>query len=778
MEKRSERWLDLPSIICLILALWLIALRLQMTDWTKKLELGSLIVFIGFFLGLALGYSYFNKRAVLWLGMAYSFFVLSWQLSMLIDMKGKISDRLYQLGLNIWQAFTFFLQNQPVPNSYLFLTLIAVLMWLIALTAGYSLSRYGKPWISVAVGGVALTIIDQYSTFVKGRNFISGLFVFAVLCLIGRLYFLQKQIKWEKSGALVDYGLGFDVGRTMAASSLILVLVTWSIPGLVQYFIPGSVPQQKMFEFWKPLRERLANTVADLRSPRSVSSRIFGENLSLGTQATEGDNPVFLVDVSSRRSMGLRYYWRAYSYDTYTKGQWSDSIDDQKQIDPGDWPLASPDWGARKQVDLVFHMQYSNSTTLYSPGSPLAINLPVKLIAQNLTAGTDINDVAMTSTNAIKSGDGYQLRASVAIPSDIQLQSSGLDYPGYILDKYLQLPDDLPQRIENLAKEITRKAQTPFEKTIAITDYLRDTIQYQKSIEPAPGYYDPIDWFLFVQKKGYCNYYASAEVLMLRAVGVPTRLAVGFAQGIYIKESESFQVNFNDAHAWPEVFFPGIGWVEFEPTVSQPNIQYQTALAQQTTGNPGYYGGGYLSPFYERMFDERLDPEFAGNYAAIPPKTLSNNYLYYYLLLIPLLLLIVWFFIRKNPRFRNMQLPILLESLFRKRGRRTPKWIQFFAQRARMSPIEKYFSEISWMLRLLGKRVTQNQTPSERVSLVVSLLPEIKDPANRLLNEYQRSIYSPYQGDVKLARKAHSELWKYVVGTYFRSLIHPKLSGI
>jgi hypothetical protein len=778
MEKRSQRWLDLTSIIGLVLALWLIALRLQMTDWTKKLELGTVIIFLGFLIGLGLGYSLYSKKALFWLGMAFSFFTLSWQLSLLLDLKGKISDHLYTLGLNIWQAFQFFIQNKPVPNSYLFLTLILILLWLVALSAGYTLARYGKPWIPLFIGGAALVIIDQYSTFAKGRNFVSGLFVFIVLFLIGRLYFLQKQNKWEKSGALVDYGLGFDVGRTMAASSLIIVLVTWSIPGLMQYFIPGSVPQQKMFEFWKPLRERLANTVADLQSPRVVTSRFFGETLSLGTQATEGESPVFLVDVSSRRGLGLRYYWRAFSYDSYANGQWSNSINDQKQIDPSAWPLASPEWKSRKQVDLVFHMQFSNSTTLYTPGFPVSVNIPIKLTAQNLDEGSNanINDVALLSTATLKGGDNYRLRASVGIPNAVQLEESSAEYPDWIKETYLQLPDNLSQRIRNLAGEITRQSQTPYEKALAITDYLRNTIEYQKSIEPAPGYYDPIDWFLFVQKKGYCNYYASAEVLMLRSVGVPARLAVGFAQGTYIKESESFQVSFNDSHAWPEVYFPEFGWIEFEPTVSQPDIQYQIP-ASQVPGQPGYYGGGLTSYLYERMFDERLDPEYAGDYSALSPINQSGNFPYYYLLAIPVFLVILWLIFRKNPRFRNLRLPILLESFFRKRGLSVPGWLMFFAQRARMSSIEKNFSEISWMLGLLGKHVTSDQTPSEKIAIMISLLPGIKDPAEKLLNEYQRSSYSPYLGDEKLARKAHSDLWKYVLGYYFRVLTNPDLTG-
>jgi len=73
-------------------------------------------------------------------------------------------------------------------------------------------------------------------------------------------------------------------------------------------------------------------------------------------------------------------------------------------------------------------------------------------------------------------------------------------------------------------------------------------------------------------KQGFCNYYATAEVILLRSVGIPARLAVGYAQGDNVDDPLLYTVRQRDAHAWPEVYFPGVGWVEFEPTASQPTL--------------------------------------------------------------------------------------------------------------------------------------------------------------------------------------------------------------
>src|SRR5687767_11533052 len=94
----------------------------------------------------------------------------------------------------------------------------------------------------------------------------------------------------------------------------------------------------------------------------------------------------------------------------------------------------------------------------------------------------------------------------------------------------------------------------------------------RSTLFPYTTLFRSLEWFLFNWKSGYCNYYASAEVLMLRSLGIPARLAVGYAQGEE-NDDGTFTVYERDAHAWPQVYFPAIGWVDFEPTASQPPIE-------------------------------------------------------------------------------------------------------------------------------------------------------------------------------------------------------------
>src|SRR5262249_57256243 len=118
-------------------------------------------------------------------------------------------------------------------------------------------------------------------------------------------------------------------------------------------------------------------------------------------------------------------------------------------------------------------------------------------------------------------------------------------------------------------------AETPYDRAKAIETWLRNNIAYNESIPQPPTGHDPVDWVLFDYKQGYCNYYASAMIVMLRTLGIPARMAAGFAQGTWDASQQVYTVQERDAHTWVEVFFPQYGWIEFEPTAAQAPLNRQ-----------------------------------------------------------------------------------------------------------------------------------------------------------------------------------------------------------
>jgi transglutaminase-like putative cysteine protease len=174
-------------------------------------------------------------------------------------------------------------------------------------------------------------------------------------------------------------------------------------------------------------------------------------------------------------------------------------------------------------------------------------------------------------------GDEYTAISYVTDTRQEDLRAAGTDYPDWVMARYRSIPATVPLSVGILAEQIVRDAgaTTPYDKAKAIEAHLRLNYEYSTSIDTPPSGVDRIQWFLFEGKKGYCEYYAGAMVLMLRHLGIPTRLAGGYAPGTYDTRAGTFIVKESAAHARPEVYFPQYGWIEFEPTPSQAVITHQ-----------------------------------------------------------------------------------------------------------------------------------------------------------------------------------------------------------
>ena len=157
------------------------------------------------------------------------------------------------------------------------------------------------------------------------------------------------------------------------------------------------------------------------------------------------------------------------------------------------------------------------------------------------------------------------------IISTDKLAAAGNKYPAPVTDRYLQLPSSLPGRVKELAIDITRGASTPYQKVMAIKNYLAG-YPYSLYIEAPPPDADGVDYFLFTQKSGYCTYFASAMTVMLRSAGVPARLVSGFLSSEYDPSAHNVIIRERNFHAWTEVYFPGYGWITFDATPNSSSL--------------------------------------------------------------------------------------------------------------------------------------------------------------------------------------------------------------
>lgn len=168
----------------------------------------------------------------------------------------------------------------------------------------------------------------------------------------------------------------------------------------------------------------------------------------------------------------------------------------------------------------------------------------------------------------------YRVEARVLTDRSVLPSDTGTDYPDAVRERFLQLPGTLPARVRELARQITRQAETPYAKAEAIERYLREHYTYRTDdTRPAASGEDLADRFLFEQRAGYCDHFSTAMVVLLRASGVPARWVKGFAPGeVVLSEKQgdgeryTVEVRQKDAHSWVEAYFPAAGWVSFEPT--------------------------------------------------------------------------------------------------------------------------------------------------------------------------------------------------------------------
>jgi hypothetical protein len=144
-------------------------------------------------------------------------------------------------------------------------------------------------------------------------------------------------------------------------------------------------------------------------------------------------------------------------------------------------------------------------------------------------------------------------------------------------EKYLQIPDELPERVKKLALEITYSAENNFDRAKAIESYLANNYSYTLIPGTTPKDRDFVDYFLFDQKFGYCTYYASAMTVLARSIGIPARYVEGYVLPTQPAQSTSYEVTNKQAHAWVEVYFEGFGWIPFEPTAPLSQNLYGTS---------------------------------------------------------------------------------------------------------------------------------------------------------------------------------------------------------
>jgi transglutaminase-like putative cysteine protease len=461
-----------------------------------------------------------------------------------------------------WTAAT---QNGISADTLPFITLVLVLTWVGTYLSTWAVFRWRNAWLGLVPGGTALM---WNISFIPGQfspAFV--VFIFGAVLLLMRLHLARKEKEWDDAGVGYPEFISLSVLNVTFWVTVAIIVLAYRMPLADR----SDSANERWNDFTAPIVQRfepLARVFISIDAKKPISIHNLKDVLPFQGKITLTGKQAVTVNVNLTPEMAA--FLRAQSFDQYSADGWTVNVD-------GNVPLASrensgveasqvPD--ARKDVTINVKIEGGNNGVFFSLGQPVAADRP-----SEARVGADPSDVtSLKPTDHLSNGDTYKATGSVAVASIDQLRAAGTDYPEWV-QRYLQLPDNLPRRVGRKAREVTRGAQsTPFDEAVAIETYVR-SFPVDYDVPGAPAGRDAVDYFLFDAQRGYFDYHASAMAVMLRTLGIPARVATGYVVDPKAAVgNNTYNLTERNAFAWPEVYFPGIGWVEFSPTPSQPLI--------------------------------------------------------------------------------------------------------------------------------------------------------------------------------------------------------------
>jgi transglutaminase-like putative cysteine protease len=759
VQKPSAREWDWLSAFLLFLLIQVCAARLVTTNWAPFLYYSETLAGFGTILGLALGASRFGRRAVIVLAGGYTTFLLPWQAAGAVTDE-LLLDRLRHVGDILRVSLDQFIQRQPVEDPLFFVAFVCLAFWIISLLAGYWLARRGTVLASIILSGTVLSMVQVYADYQPHGSWWLALYLFIALLLVGRVHFLRSKKDWSHRRVFVNEEAWPSIFGSLFMGVAIAVLLAWIVPSS-----PAGV--RSAVDAWNafsgPIRDRLSDAVSALNGPNGrPGTNFYDSTLVVGQDAASGDSTVFTVDVLSGLDSTRRFYWRGRVYDNYTAGRWSTSPASRLIFQPERGDLKITDGGDRSQAVLRFTDQFPTQGLIYAPSQPVWVDRPANLAAEQPDPGL-YDTLSWEALIAVSMGGRYEVKSELSNPTIEQLRAVGITYPQWVNERYLGIPEALRVDLRSVAEKVAASQDNEYDTVVAITDYLRANLQYASSIPSPPEGQDPVAWVLFDYKKGFCTYYASAEVLLLRSIGIPARLAVGFAQGE--DQNGVYTVRRRDAHAWPEVYFPGIGWLEFEPTASQAPLSRPSVPAQA--------GGIPANPGRPRPLEEAQGPdsEKGGSSTRAGPLAFASSGLGRALEIAGGLLLVSLLIYAGHRHLVWARVPLVVSKILQQAGMAAPRWIDDWNQWNRLEPLERAFAGINWSLRWLGKPQPMDATPAERARVLTRALPSASEHIAALKSEFETGLFTPRAADLARARRASFLIVMHAVRARLRNFV-------
>ncbi len=592
-RRQRSRWRSpiSPDTISTLLAvgvlLWMPLQTLDLAGWAIDLNIVLPVTIFSVFLSLILARSRFGELSALFISLFYGIGAAVLIAAVQLDLPFRAGISAVLTRCYDWLVD---LVSGGINTDPLVLTLlVALLFWFLAYNANWHIFRLDRVWRVILPPGLILLV---NMIFFRGAErldvYLFG-FLLMALVLIVRSHIDRRQWDWSLRGIRMPAILRRQFALIGLLLSLLSLAFAWGLP--------SSDLQERLDAFQRflssdPLREIaevLSRLFAPIEGEGPATSDYYGADLlNLSGAISLGDTLVFTVEAPP----SARYYWRSRVYERYVDGQWSPSasIRFPDLSAPLEVQMNSEFiGGSRESVRQRFTVGGANSRIFYSAPQPHIIEAPgrIDLIYTDSPLNSSMNVSVIRPLQVLKRGDAYSVSSLISRASAAELRRTSVSYPEWVsgANLYVGAPNT---RVLELTRDIVNRAnaQNPYDRAKAIESWLRQNITYNESISAPPPNVDVVEWLLFEAREGYCTYYATAMIMMLRHLGIPARLAAGFSQGQYDEAAGHYVVREREAHTWVEVYFPGYGWIEFEPTSAQAPIHRDGDDLAQEQENP------------------------------------------------------------------------------------------------------------------------------------------------------------------------------------------------
>lgn len=709
---------DLSSLV-LVAALMLIAIwSVIVADWVAGLSALPVIVLVSLLTSYLLAISVYNELFVLLASSLYGWFTVWLLVGRQLPGDLSLRERLLELTYRLSVWFNRALSGGFSRDNVIFLLIVGLLAWYLTFNAVWGVFRRGRLWSATVPAGLAMVInIYHYFGPIRVELFVLA-YLFLTFVLAVQTNAVDRERLWRRAEAGFAPGARASLFRGGLAAIVVLL-------GLA-YFAPEASANERLSSLWEDsdnpwtgIRETFSRLFNAIEGPYSVTPTYYGgSSLAMGGPINLSDQPIMIAFAPE----GYRYYWRSTVFGTYQDGRWQSEAETRTNSDFG-LLLAeeSAVYQLRQNVQQRFQVVGPSTRLLYAAPQPLSFpSLPISSDLIYTTPGTDYATViSAQSREVLNAGDVYAATSAISIADEASLRSAGTDYPAWVTARYISLPDSVTSRTRTLAVDLTAGAPTPYDAARAVEGYLRTTMHYNESVQAPPADVEPVDYFLFETQEGYCTYYASAMVVLLRSQGIPARLAAGFAQGEYDPQSGGFLVIESDAHTWAQVYFPGYGWIDFEPTTAQPAIAREEQFTTGDLPEPDAPNLQDLPDPAEELRAEAVDPGPSG---VAPRRTITLAILGRVLMALRWVLAV------------GAVAAVVVVG--------TWLWRTEFRLRD-LGPVSRAYARLNVFAPMVGVHVEPGDTPAERAAAFREALPESRYPVQEIVDLHVTEQYTP-----------------------------------